>query len=425
MKLVKQQIKSKIEQIYEEDDSPQAMKKLGIDTIQGTAKFDNERTITVTTTDKETGTATATATATTTTLHANCGVLICTGASPMKPTNIAGLESVEYITYENAFDIDELPKTMTVVGAGPIGCEIGQAYSRLGVKVTLIANNQILPREESEAGECLQRVFENEGIRVINSRLTHVEKQSNDNIDNDDHGHGHGHGHIASCQNGENVSGDILLLALGRKPVVTGMGLSDIGVELNEMGGGIKVDTNLRTTVQSIYAAGDCTGDRQFTHYAGYQGAVGARNILLPFSDPGMMEFVPGSTFTDPQVASVGLIEEEAKKKYGESRVKVAYKEIKETDRGICDDDKEGYIKIVFLKKGKILGASIVSPVAAELITEITMAMKNGIPFDQLATVVHTYPSHSFTIQSMAAEVYYDKLVKLRPILNFLKRLGL
>ena len=104
----------------------------------------------------------------------------------MKPTNIAGLESVEYITYENAFDIDELPKTMTVVGAGPIGCEIGQAYSRLGVKVTLIANNQILPREESEAGECLQRVFENEGIRVINSRLTHVEKQSNDNIDNDD-----------------------------------------------------------------------------------------------------------------------------------------------------------------------------------------------------------------------------------------------
>lgn len=157
-----------------------------------------------------------------------------------------------------------------------------------------------------------------------------------------------------------------------------------------------------------------------------YQGAVGARNILLPFKDPGMMDFVPGTTFTDPQVASVGFTEEAAKKEYGASKVCVAFKELKETDRAICDNVEEGFIKVVYLKKNyKILGASISSPVAGELIAEVSVAMKNGMSFDMLATVIHTYPSHSFALQAMAAELYYDKLVKLRPILNFLKRIGL
>jgi len=139
------------------------------------------------------------------------------------------------------------------------------------------------------------------------------------------------------------------------------------------------------------------------------------------------MDFVPpGTTFTDPQVASVGLTEADAKKEYGSRKVCVAFKEIKETDRGICDSIDEGFIKVIYLKKNnKILGASISSPVAGELIAEISVAMKTGLSFDMLATVIHTYPSHSFALQAMAAELYYEKLVKLKPILNFLKRIGL
>lgn len=405
MKAVKQRIQNNMEQIYEEDDSPEAMNKLGIDTIFGTATFQDTNIIRVDDAN------------TSSTICAKDGVLICTGASPKTP-NIPGLidgdESINYITYENAFDMEEIPELMTVIGGGPIGVELAQAYSRLGSKVTIIANT-LLPREEPEVGECLQRVFEKEGIRVVNSKLSNVQSQNKEEKKE----------HLATCQNGETVTGDLMLLALGRKPVVNGLGLSEIGVEMNQ-DGGIQVDNKLQTSVKGIYAAGDCTGDRQFTHYAGYQGAIGARNILLPFSDPGMMEFVPGTTFTDPQIASVGLTEEAALKKYKKSQIGIAYKELKETDRGICDGVEEGFIKVVYLKKGyKVLGASIVSPVAGELISEITTMMKSGMSFDMLATVMHTYPSHSFALQAMAAELYYDKLVKLKPILNFLKRIGL
>lgn len=402
MKAVKDRIKRNIEHIYREEDSPEAMKELGIDTFTGSAKFQDSKTLQVV--DETTGEKCI--------FSAKYGVLVCTGAAPKEPS-ITGLDTIKYITYENAFDIEEVPERFTIVGGGPIGVELGQAYARLGSKVTVIAN-KLLPKEETEAGETLQRVFEQEGIKVINSRLSNVQCMNVENPTS----------HIATCENGESVTGDLMLIAMGRQPVVNGLGLSEIGVELNELGG-IKVNSKLQSSIKGIYAAGDCTGERQFTHYAGYQGAVGARNILLPFSDPGTMQFVPSTTFTDPQVASVGLTEEAAKNEYGASKVGVAFKEIKETDRGICSGDNEGFIKVIYLKKGlKVVGATIVSTVAGELISEITMMMKTSMSFDQLATVMHTYPSHSFALQVMAAELYYDKLVKLKPVLNFLKRLG-
>ncbi len=409
MKAIKSRVQSNIQHIYEEDDSPQAMKKLGIDTIAGSAKFIQENVIEVT---NQNGKDEVICTVT-----AKDGVLICTGARPNIPT-IPGLDSVQYLTYEDAFSVEEVPKSLTVVGGGPIGVELAQAYSRLGAKVTIIAD-KLLPKVEPEAKEAIQRVFESEGITIVSSRLTSV--QANEGRFDGKKSSAH----IATCQNGETYNGDTLLLATGRKPSVMGMNLHEIGVEMNEVGG-IKVDDKLQTSMKGIYAAGDCTGLQQFTHYAGYQGAVGARNILLPLSDPGLMKFVPGTTFTDPQVAAVGMTEEDAVKEYGEGKVGVAFQAIKETDRGICDNVKEGFIKVVYLKRGlKILGACIMSPVAGETIAEISVAMKAGMPFDQLATVIHTYPSHAFALQAIAAELYYEKLVKLKPILNFLKRLGL
>ncbi len=153
---------------------------------------------------------------------------------------------------------------------------------------------------------------------------------------------------------------------------------------------------------------------------------MGARNILLPLTDPGVIQEVPATTFTDPEISTVGLTEKQARDEYGDGKVAVAFQKIEETDRAICEGVKEGFIKIIYKKRGyKILGATIMSPVAGELIAEISVAMKAGLSFDMLATVMHTYPSHSFAIQSMAAEVYYDKLVKSKPLLNFLKRIGL
>jgi len=147
---------------------------------------------------------------------------------------------------------------------------------------------------------------------------------------------------------------------------------------------------------------------------------------LLPLTDPGVITNVPSTTFFDPEIASVGLTEKEAIEEFGEKKISVAFKRIDETDRGICEGNKFGFIKIIYKKRGyKILGATIASPVAGELIAEISVAMKTGLSFDMLATVMHTYPSHSFALQAMAAEVYYDKLVKSKPILNFLKWLGL
>jgi pyruvate/2-oxoglutarate dehydrogenase complex dihydrolipoamide dehydrogenase (E3) component len=232
MMYIKQRIQKNIQHIYEEDDSPEALKKLGIDVINGSATFLTKNKLLV---DGET-------------LNANYGILICTGATPIRPS-IPGLQDVGYITYEDVFDLEEIPSRMTFVGGGPIACELAMAFSRLGAKVTIIAS-KLLPKEEPEANAAISRVFESEGIVVTKSNLQKVEKGSNLN------------GHIAECENGEKIHGDVLLIAVGRKPTVEGMGLENIGIQLNERRG-IKVDRNLQTTVKGVYAAGDCIGDRQ------------------------------------------------------------------------------------------------------------------------------------------------------------------
>ncbi len=240
MTAVKKRIMENIDHIYKEDDSPEVLKELGVDVITGAAFFVDPKTIKLPDC----------------VVCANDGVLIATGASPKAP-EIPGLNEVEYITYEEVFGLEEIPSSMTVVGGGPIGCELAQAYSRLGAKVTIVASN-LLPREEPEVGEVLQRVFESEGIIVTNSPLDAVSSSSGSASK----------AHVATCKDGQEVNGDLLLVAVGRKPVVTGMGLEDLGVKLNEAGG-IDTDDTLQTSVKGLYAAGDCTGDRQFTHYAG------------------------------------------------------------------------------------------------------------------------------------------------------------
>lgn len=228
MKAVKKRVDDSIQHIYDEDDSPEALKKLGVDVISGVAKFTDSKTLSVCMNDD--GYVVE--------ICAKDGILLATGAKPKHPS-ITGIQDVEYITYEEAFSLDEVPDKMTVIGAGPIGCELAQAYSRLGATVTVVASN-ILPREEPEVGEMMQRVFESEGIAITNSRVENVDGSG-------------GKAHTVTCNDGQTISGDLLLVAIGREPNVKGTGLESLGVKLNERGR-IETDSKLQTSVKGLYA---------------------------------------------------------------------------------------------------------------------------------------------------------------------------
>ncbi|KAL3908696.1 MAG: hypothetical protein SGPRY_009698 [Prymnesium sp.] len=212
MAAVKAKVKATVEKIYDEDDSPAALSKLGIDTITGAARFLDQNTLSIEQADGSLR------------VSAQEGIIIATGASPT-PFNIPGIDDVGFITYEEVFELDELPKRLTVVGGGPIGCELSQAFSRLGSQVTVIAP-RLLPNEEPEVGEVMSRVFEKECITLVQGRANSVTRSGDE------------HTLSVSGANGEvQVTGDMLLVATGRRPVVDGMDLERIGVELKPTGG--------------------------------------------------------------------------------------------------------------------------------------------------------------------------------------------
>lgn len=210
--------------------------------------------------------------------------LLCTGARAFVPP-IPGLDATPYITYENIFDNADLPASMAVVGGGPIGVELGQAYARFGCKVTFIAS-RLLAREEEDVRTVLTRVFAREGIEHVAGRPTSVERLEG--------------GRVAVKVGDVTVTADQLLVATGRRPNVESLALENAGVEFTAAG--ITVDDKLRTNVKHIYAAGDVTGSHQFTHYAGWQAWTAARNILAPGSASGHTDLVPWVTFTSPEV---------------------------------------------------------------------------------------------------------------------------
>lgn len=241
VRAIRNRVRANVERIYQQDDSPQAMAKLGIDTIVGKATFTSPSTLSVVS-EKES-----------ITVEAKEGVVVCTGAKPKRPTEfIEGLQDVNYVTYEEIFDLDVLPKTMTVVGGGPIGCELAQAFARLGSQVTQIAS-VLLPNEEPEVREALEEVFAKEGVIRVKGKLTSINAVGKE-----------GHQGTCTLKDGSTIaiSGDILLVAAGRSPNVKGFGLEEIGVAFNAKGG---IDTNekLQTNIKRVYAAGDCTGDKQ------------------------------------------------------------------------------------------------------------------------------------------------------------------
>ena len=265
--------------------------------------------------------------------------VIATGARPVTP-NIPGITEINYLTYETVWELQDLPERLVIIGGGPIGCELGQAFQRLGSKVTLLeAGPRLLPKDEPEAGDFISTRLVEEGVDVrLGASVQRLWQQSMT---------------IHAEVGGEELEGDALLLAVGRTPRVDNLGLERAGVGYTARG--IDVDVRLRTSRQHIYAAGDCLGGYQFTHYAGWQGFMAVRNAFLPGASKAVLSQVPWATFTDPEVARVGLSEAQARASHGD-KIRVVNWPLAKVDRALTEGDPKGFVKVVHRNNGTVLG---------------------------------------------------------------------
>lgn len=307
-------------------------------------------------------------------------IIIASGARPSVP-DIDGILTVNPLTSDNVWELRDLPKNLLVLGGGAIGCELAQAFSRLGSKVTLIErNDRILPREDRDVGELVQDQFRREGIRLIlGAQAKRFSKENGS--------------YFLECESlEEKISFDRVIVALGRKPNVEGLGLEEVGVQLRKSGT-IETDAKMRTSVKNIYACGDVTGPFQFTHFASLTGTTAAVNALFsPFQQKVDYSVFPWAMYTDPEVARVGLGEEEAKQRGIE--VEVTHHSLKGLDRAVTDGEAHGFLKVLTVKgKDRVVGATIVGPSAGELIMEFTLAIKHGIGLNQILGTIHPYPT--------------------------------
>lgn len=316
-------------------------------------------------------------------------ILICTGAEPKIPT-VSGLDAVPYATYQQIFDNDRLSQHLLVIGGGPIGCEIAQAYRRLGSEVTIFAE-RLLRSEEPEVSVIMGKVFAQEGIRQIAARAK-TARRNGDGI---------------TIESGSgSATGDLLLVAVGRVPRVQGFGLEAAGVHCSEHG--IQVNEHLQTSASHIYAAGDVIGGPQYSHLAGWQGFQAVRNALFPGNNRGSTDALPRITFTAPEVAQIGLTEQAARERFrGDLQIKAF--DIGRVDRAVNEDDHLGLLKIIARRNGLIVGASIVGERAGEAITEISVAMRNRLSLSDLAATVHPYPTYSTGVQLLATTMAIER----------------
>ena len=311
-------------------------------------------------------------------------IVLATGARPLVPA-IAGLDDFDYLTSDTVWNLRALPRRMLVLGGGPIGCELAQAFVRFGSAVTVVEMSpRLLPREDGDAAGLVATALQADGVHLA---CAHVAVR----VDPD----GTGGGRLVCKHGGTEVTFefDALLLALGRRANVEGFGLEQLGVRLRD-NGSIDADPLLRTNFPNIHVCGDATGPYQFTHVASHQAWYAAVNALIaPFwSFDVDYRVIPWATFTEPEVARVGLSEDEARERGIE--VEVTRYGIDDLDRAIVDGVDRGFVKVLTAPgKDRILGAAIVGEHAAELLAEFVLAMKHGIGLNKLLGTIHIYPT--------------------------------
>lgn len=373
---VMQRVRSVISKVAPHD-SVERYTELGVDCIQSEAKIISPYMVEVA--GKQISTR---------------NIVLATGARPNVPA-IPGLNEIDYVTSDSIWNLQELPKRFLVVGGGPIGSELAQAFARLGSEVTQVDSQaRPLPREDEDVSEFMLQSFQEEGIKFLGEhQVLGFQKHAGEN-------------QVILKHDGNefNLAFDVVLLALGRKANVQGLGLETLGLDTTEQGT-LKVNEYLQTNFPNIYACGDLVGPYQFTHMAAHQAWYASINSLLSGFKKFKIDYsiVPWATFTDPEVARVGLNEKEAKSKGIE--YELTQYQIDDLDRAIADSEDKGFIKVLTQPgTDKILGVTIVGYHASDLITEYILAMKHGLGLKKIQGTIHIYPTLAESNKYVAGE---------------------
>lgn len=323
--------------------------------------------------------------------------LIATGSSPSVP-DIPGLTDVPYLTNREIFYLDELPASLAILGGGPIAIEMAQAFARLGTQVTVIQRSgQILTREDKDMADIVQTALEADGVVFhLNASISEVRKTTSGSaviIHKPD---------FSTIE----IPAEAVLVALGRTPNLDGLGLEQIGIE--RKGGGLVLDARLRTAHGHIYGAGDVTGAYQFTHAAGYEGGIAVTNAILRLPRKVNYTAMPWCTYTDPELASIGLNELRAR----ESGIEytVWQEAFSANDRAMAEGATSGMVKLLLDKAGKPIGIQIAGPHAGELLAPWIGIMSGGGKLSGLAGAVHPYPTLAEINRKLAGNVFAEKI---------------
>ena len=390
---IRAQIRSVIETIAPHD-SVERFTGLGVQVIQGAAKFTAPDCVEVNGIK----------------IRARRFV-VATGSSALVPP-IPGVKDVPYLTNETIFELDTLPKHLMVIGGGPIGLELGQAFRRLGSQVTVLEGAKALAKDDPELSQVVLSTLREEGVGIReNAKVLSV--QQDDGVITLTLGTDTGE---------EQVSGTHVLVAAGRAANVNGLNLEAAGVDYDRRG--IKVGHNLRSSNKKIYAIGDVAGGLQFTHVAGYHAGLVIQEILFRLPARENRNIIPWSTFTEPELAHVGLTEQDARAKHPD--IQVLRWPFSGNDRAVAEGETKGLIKIIVDKKSRILGVTIVGAGAGEQIYLWAVALSNKFTLKNIRSTIPAYPTRA-EIGKRAAMSYYAPLASkpvIRRLIGFLRRFG-
>jgi pyruvate/2-oxoglutarate dehydrogenase complex dihydrolipoamide dehydrogenase (E3) component len=372
------------QEIYEDADSPEALAEFGVEVWKGDARFRDPHHVEIETPEGSR------------TVHARF-VVIATGGRPVVP-DVEGLEEAGYLTSDSLFEIERLPRRLVVVGAGPVGMEMSQAFRRLGAEVTVVSRGERpLSRDDPDHARRLQALMEGEGIRFhLGATVEAVRREGEDRVVS------------ARLADGsrQQLRADAVLVAIGRRPNTEGLGLVEARVAFTEEG--VRVDERCRTSNRHIYAVGDVTGEYQLTHMGEHMAKVALSNAILKIPAKLDRDHVPWVTFTDPELACLGASEAELKE--AGTAYEVYRFPYEKMDRAITESVPEGEVKVFATRwRGKILGASVLGERAGELVSLYAVAMRNGVTLRQISDTIFPYPTYGLGARRAADQWYARK----------------